>query len=243
MKGDEMTPERLDAILDGRAAPTDDEARDMLALAGALREAAPGAGDSLRARVRALPRPGPAGRLRSSGWRGRALIAAPALSVVVAAVVAIGVIARSPDGRSGGSDSSQAQRLGRAAVEAAPPTSATPSAASPGSSRDAAGAPSAPVAIQILPATLDARVADVRDLVDAASGTILEETRQPTTPPSVIVSITLPRDRSAEVLRAIVALGTGTGATAGASLDQAEGATGAAPGDLTLVRVVLTEAP
>ncbi len=239
----EMTPERLDAILDGRDAPTDDEARDMLALAGALREAVPGAGEGLRARVRALPQPQPAGRprwLRASGWRGRALIAAPAVFAAIAAVIAIGVIARSPDGRSGGADSSQADRLSQATIEAAPPSStaqpaATDKPAQTGSLPD-------PVVVQIAPATITARIADVRRLVAAAGGRVVEEVQQQTTP-SVLASITLPGERRAEVLQAVVALGTGTRAAARDFSDESGFGAAAVPGVPTSVRVLLTEGP
>ena len=100
MTGDELTPERLDAILDGQEAASDDDARDMLALAATLREGSPGAPDELRGRGRALGRPSPAEgwlrRLLGTGRRGRILVAAPALGAALAAVIAIGVITNNP---------------------------------------------------------------------------------------------------------------------------------------------------
>ena len=255
---DDMTPERLDAILDGRAPATDDEAREMLALAGALREAAPGAGPDLRARVRALPQPQPVGRLRrlfSNGWRGRMLIAAPALSAVVAAVIAVGVI-RSSSGDERtiavAPTASSAETAAKAAITTTPSTtSATPPAAISPAIPDAAAATgaderlSAPITLRVASGTLDARIADIRRLVVEAGGTIGLAQPQ-VAPPSTVVAITLPAQRGADVLKAIADLGSGPrsegwSAYLGATPAQAGGA--AASGALTSVRVLVTEGP
>ncbi len=245
-----MTPARLDAILDGREPPTDDEARDMLALAGALREAAPGAGTELRARVRALPerQPGRLRRLRDSGWRGRMLIAAPALSAAVAVVIAVGMIGHSsgdPSTVAENHATSRAQTLGKTA----PTTSTTPSlSAVPPSVEGAAtdaGVPATPITLRIAPATLATRIVDIRGLVTAAGGTV-ELADQRAQPPSSVVSITLPAGRSADVLDAIAALGTGPRSEAWSPYLLSPSQTGAAAdalGGLTTVRVLLTEAP
>lgn len=249
MSGGEMTPERLDAILDGRDAATDDDARDMLALAGALREATPGAPDALRARLRTLrqPRPGWFVRLRASGWRGRALVAAPALSAVAVAVIAFGVIGGSPQGQPAGADSSQAEQLSqsRGTSESAPATGTRLDAAK--AAPDAlSGALSAPVVVLVAPTTLTARLADVRSLVTAAGGTVAEEVPQPATPAGVVVVLTLPQARRDEVLRAIVALGTDAAADVTLPALPAPAGdrvrTGAADAP-TAVRVLLTEGP
>lgn len=244
MSDAEMTPERLDALLDGREAATDDAARDMLALAGALREASPGAPDTLRARMRTLPQPPPGrlGRLRASGWRGGVLVAAPALSAVAAALIAFGVIGGSPEGQPGG-----AERLSqsRTASEAASPTGTQSFGAAEAPPNAVQGALPTPMVVQVAPATLAARLADLRSLVTAAGGTIVEEVPQPTAPPGVMASLTLPEARRDEVLRAIVALGTGTAADATVPAPPAPGgrdASGAA-GAPTAVRVLLTEGP
>ena len=262
---DEMTPERLDAILDGREPATDDEAREMLALAGALREAAPGAGPDLRARVRALPQPQPVGRLRrlfSNGWRGRMLIAAPALSAVVAAVIAVGVI-RSSSGNERtiavAPTASPAVTAAKAAITTTPSTtsatpsttSATPPAAISPAIPDAAAATGAdqrlgaPITLRVASGTLDARIADIRRLVIAAGGTIVLAQPQ-VAPPGTVVAITLPAQRGADVLKAIANLGSGPrsegwSAYLGAAPAQAGGA--AASGALTSVRVLVTEGP
>ena len=255
---DEMTPERLDAILDGREPATDDEARDMLALAGALREAAPGGGPDLRARVRALPQPQPVGRLRrlfNSGWRGRMLVAAPVLSAVVAAVIAVGVI-----GGSSGDEgtiavtpaASPAEAAPRAALPTTPSiTSATPPADTSSAIPDAAvsagadGRPSAPITLRVTPDTLEARIADIRRLIVEAGGTV-GLARPQVTPPSAIISITLPAERSADVLRAVANLGTGPRSKDWSAYlvtpPQAGGAA-AASGARTSVRVLVTEGP
>lgn len=248
---DEMTPEGLDAILDGREPATDDEAREMLALAGALREAAPGAGPELRARVRALPQPQPVGRLRrlfGNGWRGRMLIVAPALSAVIAAVIAVGVIGRSPGDNktvSGDRAASSAESVGTSTPSATPaaPKSATPSSA-PFSATNA-GDPAAPITLRIAPATLKARLAKVRDIVAAAGGTT-DAVDQGGQPPSSVVSITVPIERSADVLRAIADLGINPNSS-GLSPNPDSPVQGASrdartPGTLTTLRLLLTEA-
>lgn len=255
---DEMTPERLDAILDGREPATDDEAREMLALAGALREAAPGAGPELRARVRALPQPQPVGRLRrlfSNGWRGRMLIAAPALSAVVAAVIAVGVI-RSSSGQERtiavAPAASPAETTRTAAITTTPSTkSATPPAVTSPAIPDAAAATgadgrlSAPITLRVASGTLEARIADIRRLVVEAGGTI--GLAQPQgAPPGTVVAITLPAGRGADVLGAIANLGSGPrsegwSAYLGVTPQRPGGA--AASGALTSVRVLVTEGP
>jgi hypothetical protein len=255
---DEMTPERLDAILDGRQPATDDEAREMLALAGALREAAPGAGPDLRARVRALPQPQPVGRLRrlfSSGWRGRMLIAAPALSAVAAAVIAVGVIrSSSGDERSiaVAPTASPAETARTAAITTLPSTnSAPPPAVLSPAIPDAAAATgadgrlSAPITLRVASGTLEARIADIRRLVVEAGGTIGLEQPQ-VAPPGTVVAITLPVERGADVLKAVANLGSGPrsegwSAYLGVTPPQAKGA--AASGAPTSVRVLVTEGP
>lgn len=247
MNGDEMTPERLDAILDGREPPADDTARDMLALAAALREAAPGAGADLRARVRALPQPQPVGRLRrllKSGWRGRMLVAAPALSAVIAAVIAVGVINRSPGDEGTGADSSLATQAERQKAGPAVPATTPPTAGASTAAGVAADALAAPIPLHVAPATLDARLADVRELVIDAGGTLGDPDRQ-TAPPGALVSITVPSERSAEVFAAIADLGIEPGVDAFRALvpSQPQGGAAGAPGALTTVRVLLTEGP
>jgi hypothetical protein len=247
---DEMTPERLEAILDGREPATDDEARDMLALAGALREAAPGAGPDLRARVRALPQPQPVGRLRrlfDNGWRGRMLIAAPALSAVVAVVIAVGVIGRSPGDNtavSGAPAASSAEATATSTLSTTPaaPKSATPQSAGFSAADDAH--PVAPITLRIAPATLEARLAKVRDIVAAAGGTSAA-VDQGGQPPSSVVSITVPVERSADVLKAISGLAIDPSAS-GLPPNLSSTAQGAVrdaltPGALATLRLLVTE--
>ena len=260
---DEMTPERLDAILDGRDPANDDEARDMLALAGALREAAPGAGADLRSRVRALPQPQPSGRLRrllNSGWRGRMLIAAPALSAIVA-VIAVGVIGGSSDTGPNVAEStttaattvttSEASQLKRSSGAASvfdgpttPPSATTPSTPSSASTGAPAQAPAPPITLHVPTATIDARIAEIRRLVTAAQGTV-DQTDQSGPPPSMLLSISLPAERSAAVLKAIANLGTGPGSRALATYTEAtrDGTDAPAPEALTTLQVLVTEGP
>jgi hypothetical protein len=228
----------------------------MLALAGALREAAPGAGADLRTRVRALPQPQPVGRLRrlfDNGWRGRMLIAAPALSAIAAVVIAVGVIGgRSGDeGTLAGTPTASRAEALQKAVTTPSSTSATPPAAPSPAVTDAAAASaadgglSAPVTLRVASDTLEARIADIRRLVVAAGGTVGLAQPQ-VAPPAAVVSITLPAERSADVLQAIANLGTGPRAADWAAyLVTPPAASGgaAAAGALTSVRVLVTEGP
>lgn len=251
MNGDGLTPERLDAILDGRDPATDDEARDMLALAGALREAVPGATDDLRARVRALPQPAPGGRLRrllNSGWRGRTLIAAPALTAVIAAVVAVGVLTRSESqdvAQSGAAHESltAAQRTSGTTPENAIAGSAPATSLAPAAPKAATGAADAtvtePIVIRVARSTLVASAARVRTLVGDAGGSVVEEPAPPgQTTPVQLVSISVPSERSADVFAAIAALDTATAPAASRFAGPAATSDG-----VSRVRILLTEAP
>lgn len=246
MTGDELTPERLDAILDGREPATDDAARDVLALAAALREAAPGAGGALRARVHALPQPEPRGRVRrllAGGWRGRLLVAAPALSAVIVAAVAIGVL-----GQSSGSDSARIALEQRDATtqpaneagDAVPPVSAPNAAAKTADTR--AALTTAPLVVRVAKDTLTARLADIRRLVQDAGGAV--ETSPASPGPAALLTITVPGARSADILRAIVNLGVAPETDAlSADADQNRSGAARVQDANAHVAVLLTEAP
>ncbi len=237
-----MTPERLDAILDGRAEPNDDQAREMLALAGALREAAPDAPEALRARVRTLsaqqPLPSRLRRLRDSGWRGRILVAAPALSAVIAVLVAVGVIGNSggPAGDAGGSQSARVSAVESATDPSAPSGTVTQLAPA----ADAQTGLQPPAVVRVAPATLAARLTDVRRLVADAGGTLVEATPPPGST-GVLVSMTLPPERRDAVLQQILALGTND-PQAPPTPNAREGFRATSPVTETL-EVLLTESP
>ncbi len=204
---DEMTPERLDAILDGTAAPDDDEARAMLHLAADLRGAAPGASDDLRRRVLALGEPAgqPAGAPRLPFWK-RLNVMAPALGAVVAAIVAVGVISTgggssgdSTVGGRGGADES-GQFDSAVPPAAAPAPTATLAEPAPGGLARSADTPAQ---ITVEAGALDDALAEIET---AAGGPtfITEDARTPT---SATVTITVPADRDADVRRALTGIG------------------------------------
>ncbi len=92
----EITPERLDALLDGSVSPETDAERDMLHLAARLREEAPRADDAVRERVQSLGDKSAPPRLARRWWPasapGRWRVAVPALSAVAAAIISVGVL-------------------------------------------------------------------------------------------------------------------------------------------------------
>jgi hypothetical protein len=235
MNPDDLTPERLDAVLNGSQAPTEDADREMLALAAELRGAAPGAGDELRERVRAIVAQAPEradARRGNPGWRSRLLLAGPALATLVAAIVVIAVVGgdsgtkqtdlasseptvTSTAARAGVTDSRA--KAPSEAVQAAP--SATPPAA----------LTAGPVILRVGSGTLARRVADARRIVTRAGGTVAA-TPQATAQPGTLLTITLPPAHAAEVIAQLSALGEVTGGTLAT----------AAGGSLNLL---LTEAP
>jgi hypothetical protein len=257
MSREEMTPERLDAILDGSAAPTDDEARDMLALAARLRQASPPASDRLRERIRGMPQPhtAPVGRLRrllDRGWRGRMLVAAPALAAVVAVVVGISVLNGSSDPQvarnstdltieqtsAGASDAAEATATRTSSATVPGQTSKTPPPTLAPPAADGVDVAPQLLTLRVALTTLTARVADLRRLVENAGGTV-SLTDQQTTPPSTIASITVPQDRRTAVFAEIANLG-GNRTSSGYSrlFDQAAAAPATEP-----TRILVTEAP
>lgn len=235
MKPDDLTPERLDAILDGSQAPTEDADRAMLALAAELRGGAPGAEDRLRERVRMIAAQAPeaAGARRGSpGWRSRLLLAGPALATIAAAIVIIAVVG----GDSGttrtelassestvGSTATRAGATDATAKSSSGAVQATPSASPP------AALSAGPVILRVDAGTLALRVADARRIVTGAGGTVVA-TPQATARPGTLLTVTVPPARAAGVLAQLSKLGAVSGGTLA----------GAAAGSLSLL---LTEGP
>ena len=198
-------------------------------------------------------RSGVSGACSTTGGGAACSIAAPALSAIVAAVIAVGVIG----GRSGDEGTiavtptaSRAEALQKA-VTTPSSTSATPPAAASPAIPDATAATaadaglSAPITLRVASDTLEARIADIRRLVVAAGGTVGLAPPQ-VAPPGAVVSITLPAERSADVLGAIANLGTGRRYADWAAYlvtPPAAGGAAAASGALTSVRVLVTEGP
>lgn len=216
----DLTPERLDAILNGSELATSDAERDMLALAASLRDAAPRAGGDLRDRVRAIAAPAPTGRETrrlGPGWRTRLLIAGPALATVIAAVVVIAVV---------GGDNPATNPANLSSSESAGASTTTAAATAARSSADAVkGAPSlsavpeakaGPVTVLVEPGTLQQRIADARRIVAAAGGSV-DVTRQVPAEAGALLTITLASGREAVTLAKLVRLGdVRDGAAAGA---------------------------
>ena len=233
MSTDDLTPERLDAILNGSEPATSDAERDMLALAASLRDGSPRAGDDLRDRVRAIgaPASAPLTRQRGPGWRTRFLLAGPALATVVAAVVVIAVVGRDDPGTSRTSLTTTQPAFSGASATTATPLGAARSAAdaetvAPSSTAVQPAATAGPVIIRVEPGTLARRLADARRIVAAAGGTTVV-TRQTTGDPGVLLAIKLPPDRVSGALAELTRLG--------------EGREGPATGADGTVRVLLTE--
>lgn len=106
MTDDELTPDRLDRVMDGEPAVSDDE-RAMLALAAQLRADVPHPSPALRGRIAAIgDQPARATRRRRHGlWAS-----APALGAIVVAVVGGGVVVNmlASNGGSGSADTKSA---------------------------------------------------------------------------------------------------------------------------------------
>lgn len=234
MSADDLTPERLDAILNGSEPATDDADRDMLALAATLRGAAPPASEDLRARVRATAAEEAAGggsRRRGPGWRTRLLIAGPALATVVAAVVVILVV----DGGGGTNPTSlpslestaTAPAAGTGVADATAPSSDALKAAP--STVPQAALSAGPVILRVGPGTLERRVADAQRIVTQAGGTVMA-TPQATPRPGTLLTITLPPDHAAAAVAELSALGNLAGGVI-------------APGADGTQRLLMTERP
>jgi len=142
---DDVTPERLEAILAG-AEPRDDEERALAALVAETRALEPGAPGALRGRVMARaageggaePSPaasrsrGPLAWLRGADGRRRLLVAAPLVAGIVA--LAIAIPALDDDGGPEGEPRPAADAAVQAAPEPPAPEMAAPARA-PGAPR------------------------------------------------------------------------------------------------------------
>jgi len=236
MNSHDPTPERLDAILDARETAVTGRERDLVDLAAALRDAAPPAGAELRARVRAIETARPASRLRrlTGSWRGRAVIAAPALAALAVAVIATGVI--------GGDDppGDSARVAGTTSVESQPgplSTQATPrsdvqtpsdaqtrgGAPGPAASGTPEGAP-VTVTIRVPPADVAARAAEARRIVLAAGGAI-QDGAAGAGPAGVAITATVPGAGAPDAFEKLRALGGQVPSPAAAKSTAAAGGT------------------
>jgi hypothetical protein len=117
---EDLTPERLDLLLDGAVLPENDAEREVLRLAAALVAAEPeGLPPGLEARLDGLPAAAPKRRARDwlrTRWGRVSLGAAPA----VAAAIAVLVIAVKPGDSPAPASWTQSSELAGAATESAP---------------------------------------------------------------------------------------------------------------------------
>ena len=104
MTDDELTPLRLDAIMDGEAAVSDEE-REMLALAAQLRADVPHPSPALRTRITAIgDQPARRSPRRWRGWSS-----APALGALVVVLIGGGIAMNTMQSNpTGGSNDMQA---------------------------------------------------------------------------------------------------------------------------------------
>jgi hypothetical protein len=216
---DDLSPERLDALIDGRA-PGGDEEEALAALVSELR-ATDGAPSDLRARVRSIVRPQEVSGvrrlladLRGTSWTRRAMALAPACVLVVGAVFAVTSIARD-----GGSD----LRSG-AAPAATGGQAATRDRESPGTPQTAVPVPPPPEAMldqgAVAQGALTIRVADraavsaaglrAREIAAEMGGRAVRESyRQRAQGPSTAtVTLQVPPERYAGTRAALAAIGT-----------------------------------
>ena len=216
MSPDDLTPERLDAILNGSEPAESDPERDMLALAASLRDGSPRAGGELRERVRAIAASGREPRQRGPGWRTRFLIAGPAVAMVVAAVVVIAVVGRDDPGTNRTSLTTPQSALSGAVTTPVAPSAARSSADAEQAVPSSTAPPAAtvgPVIVRVDPGSLPRRLADAQRIVAAAGGAVVV-TRQTGRDPSALLAITLPADRVSGVLAKLTRLGEGRGGSA-----------------------------
>jgi hypothetical protein len=187
---DSPSPERLDALVDGRAAPTTAAERELARLIAELR-AAEGASPALARRVRAAavgPRRGPLARLLAAlgggGGRRRALALAPVCVLLAAGALSLRLATDDPDG--------------------GPPADATPTRSLAGESAPPPGAAGAGVALTLAaadPAALDGARRQARGVARSLGGRVLaaRSGREATLEVARIV-IAVPDDRLEEAL-------------------------------------------
>jgi hypothetical protein len=197
---DEISPERLDALIDGEAPATGDEE----ALAGLMTElrASEGPSADLRARVSGITRPRQSAWsravrwMRNAGWAGRAMALAPVCVLIVGAVFAVSSINR---------DDAVVQSAAEERAAAPAPSAASGVAQGPLSQAE--------ITVR-LPEVSD--LADVgrrvRQLASATRGRTVEETYRTTTEGAggagLVVVLDVPADRYDEARAALSELGS-----------------------------------
>lgn len=208
---DDLSPQRLDDLLDGRAGARSPDEEALVALVSELR-ASEGPSPDLRARVRAVVAPPSAGisRLtrwvRGTSWTHRALALAPACVLVVGTVFAVSSLT---DG--GGGD-----RLGTpgAADERGAPQLAAPAGSAPPAStttRDQAPLAQAALSLRVADGEAIATAAGrARDIAAANGGRTVRErySRTARQPGRGVITLEVPAARYEETRAALEGIGT-----------------------------------
>ena len=171
MTDDELTPLRLDAIMDGEAAVSDEE-REMLALAAQLRADVPHPSPALRTRITAIgDQPARRSPRRWRGWSS-----APALGALVVVLIGGGIAMNTMQSNpTGGSNDMQAGSERSAPADSGTSAQGDSQSAGPAasSSKGLSGSPDIereqsrpPVSAWTLPSiAIEGAVADLRVLV------------------------------------------------------------------------------
>jgi hypothetical protein len=210
---DDLSPQRLDELLDGRAGARSPDEEALVALVSELR-ASEGPSPDLRARVRAVVAPPSAGRIsrltrwvRGTSWTHRALALAPACVLVVGTVFAVSSLT---DGGGGGDrlsapgavDERGAPQLA-APVESAPPAS--------GAARDQAPLAQAALSLRVAGGEAIATAAGrTRDIAAANGGRTVRERyfRTARQPGRGVITLEVPSTRYEETRTALEGIGT-----------------------------------
>jgi hypothetical protein len=199
---DEISPERLDALVDGQGSESvgpEDQAFWVLMSELRASDEAPA---ELRARVRDIARPREttlarlARRLRGTSWTQRALAFAPACVLVVGAVFAVSAITES-------NDQQVAERLSATA----------PSSAAAAPQEEAKQAPLAQATLTVRIETADTITAagqKAREIAASLGGSTVEErySRPAGGPDTAVVTLAVPPERYADTRAALSRIGS-----------------------------------
>lgn len=207
---DDLSPERLDALVDSReAGGTTPEEQPFAALMSELR-GSEGAPDDVRTRVRELVRPRESAvarlvrRARKTSWTQRAVALAPACVLVVGTVFAVSSI--TSGGQPGLSEAGEREQ-----VERAPdPALAAPI---PPAAGEAKQAPLSEATLSVRVANADAIAAAgraARAIAEAQGGRTVSEqyARTGGAPREAVVTIEVPADRYEGTRTALARIGT-----------------------------------
>lgn len=210
---DDLSPQRLDELLDGRAGARSADEEALVALVSELR-ASEGPSADLHARVRDVVAPPSVGRisrltrrLRGTSWTQRALALAPACVLVLGTVFAVSSL--TDDGgirdrlRATDAVEERAAPQLAAPVESAPPAS--------GATRDQAPLVQATLSLRVAGGDAIASAArQARDIAAANGGRAVREryVRSARRPGRAVITLEVPSTRYEETRTALEGIGT-----------------------------------